>query len=222
VLWRAGDLELVQGRYAFTVYYGEEELGRVHLGLAGQHNVANALAVIALANDCGVPWPKIQAALGEFQGAQRRLELRGVLNGIRVVDDYAHHPTEIQATLQAARERFEPRQLWCVFQPHQHSRTRFLMDHFAESFSFADRVVVPDIFFVRDSERDREAVQATDLVGRIQQRGVEAEYIPSFSEIVEHIAAEAAPGDIVITMGAGNVWKVADELLHRLGGRLSD
>jgi len=218
--WYAEQLELVTGCYAFTARHDGQPLGRVTLAIPGIHNVANALAVMALAHDCGVAWDALRPALEDFHGARRRLELRGEVDGVRVLDDYAHHPTEIQVTLRAARERFNPRRLWCIFQPHQHSRTRFLLASFAESFSAADHVVVPDIYFVRDSAREREAVRAADLVTRMRARGVSTDYIPAFDDIVTRVAASVAPGDIVITMGAGNIWKVADELLRRLRGNL--
>lgn len=214
--WRAVQLELQDGAYAFDVRHSHETLGRVHLSLAGRHNVHNALAVAALAHDCGVAWPKIAAALHDFHGARRRLELRHDRDSIRVADDYAHHPAEIRATLSAARERFAPACLWVVFQPHQHSRTRFLLSDFAASFAQADRVIVPDIYFVRDTERDREAVNATDLVEEIVARGGRAEYVPDFEEIADRVAEGVRPGDLVLTMGAGNIGKVADALVQRL------
>jgi UDP-N-acetylmuramate--alanine ligase len=215
--WQPANLSLTDGVYSFEVLQQGSSLGRVTLGISGRHNVYNGLAVAALARDCGVQWPAIRDALATFRGAQRRLELRGTRRGVRVVDDYAHHPTEIQATLQAARERYTPRRLWCIFQPHQHSRTRFLMADFARSFELADRVVVPDIYFVRDSERERERVSARDLVEQIRDRGGDAAYVPEFQDIVELVAENARDGDVVLTMGAGNIWNVADELLARLG-----
>jgi UDP-N-acetylmuramate--alanine ligase len=191
-------------------------LGRFSLGLSGRHNVYNSLAVMALAHRCGASWDAIRSGLAEFRGARRRLELRGSAAGVTVADDYAHHPTEIRATLQAARERFNPTRLWCVFQPHQHSRTRFLLEDFARSFELADRVLVPDIYFVRDSEAERERVCADDLVQRIRTNGQKAEHLSGFDEIVAHLQREVRPGDLVLTMGAGDVWKVTDELLSRL------
>jgi UDP-N-acetylmuramate--alanine ligase len=122
--------------------------------------------------------------------------------------------------LRAARERFEPARLWCVFQPHQHSRTRFLLSDFARSFADADEIVVPEIYFVRDSERERELVSAADLTAQIAAHGGRARYVPNFTEIVDLLARDVRPGDVVLTMGAGNIWKVADELVQRLGGRL--
>jgi len=219
--WHARDLEIESGCYTASFCWRDQVFGRIRLGIPGKHNVENALAAIALARDCGLKWQEIAAGLTEFRGASRRLELRGQAGGVRVLDDYAHHPTEIRVTLAAARERYEPNRLWVIFQPHQHSRTRFLLSEFAESFSLADYVVVPDIYFVRDSERDREAVCAADLVERLRARGCQADYIPSFSAIAERVAAAVRPGDAVLTMGAGDIWMVADELLRRLGGNLS-
>jgi UDP-N-acetylmuramate--alanine ligase len=220
--WRATGITLADGYYSFNVEHAGTTLGRVRPLLAGRHNVDNALAVIALAHHCGVAWADLQAGLCEFNGAHRRLELRGAAAGRQVLDDYAHHPTEIRATLRAARERFNPRRLWCVFQPHQHSRTRFLLADFAGSFAHADRVVVPDIYFVRDSQRERELVCAEDLVKEIRLRGGNATYAGDFGSIVELLACETEPGDVILTMGAGNIWKVADELVQRLGGHVPD
>ncbi len=144
--WRVVDVAVEEGLCVGDFEFRGERLGRLRLGLPGRHNLENALAVAALAHDCGVPWGAIASGLSGFGGAERRLQLRGEIGGVRVLDDYAHHPTEIRVTLDAARRRYQPGCLWCVFQPHQHSRTRFLLDDFARSFAQADRVVVPDIY----------------------------------------------------------------------------
>jgi UDP-N-acetylmuramate--alanine ligase len=214
--WQATQLDLRDGFYEFTTLHNSVPLGRTALGIPGVHNVSNALAVTALASHAGATLATISAGLREFRGAQRRLQIQGTVGGITVVDDYAHHPTEIRATLKAARERFEPRRLWCVFQPHQHSRTRFLLSDFARSFALADFVVVPHIYFVRDSERERQAVCAADLVTQVQAAGGHAVHVPEFEAILETLLSDAEPGDLVITMGAGDIWKVADELVQRL------
>jgi UDP-N-acetylmuramate--alanine ligase len=133
------------------------------------------------------------------------------------VDDYAHHPTEIQVTLKAIRDAFLPRRIWCLFQPHQHSRTRFLLKDFARSFGAADKVIVPDIYFVRDSEREKEYISAEDLAAQIRLNGGDAMYFKSFDQIIEHLKISLAPGDLVVTMGAGNIWEVADEIVRWLG-----
>ena len=218
--WQPRHVRWEAGCARFEAMHAGTRLGTVELGLPGQHNLENALAVAALATECGVPWDSIATGLASFRGASRRLQLRGEKRGIQVVDDYAHHPTELRVTLDAARKYYQPRRLWCVFQPHQHSRTRFLLADFADSFAAADHVIVPDIYFVRDTERDRAAVNAADLVDEIKKRGGDATYVPDFSEIATRIAADARTGDLVITMGAGPIWRVADELLRRLGGDL--
>ncbi|MBN2445154.1 MAG: UDP-N-acetylmuramate--L-alanine ligase [Phycisphaerae bacterium] len=214
--WCASGLVSEGGLYRYDLRHDGKPLGTMHLGVAGRHNVFNSLAVVALAHAAGVQLDVIREGLREYRGVGRRLELRGEIHGVRVVDDYAHHPTEIRATLEAARERYQPRRLWCVFQPHQHSRTRFLLEDFAASFAAADRVIMPDIYFVRDSAREREAVRAEDLVERIAARGGAATHIASFDAIAARLQSEIGPGDVVITMGAGTVWQVADDLVRRL------
>ena len=143
--------------------------------------------------------------------------LKAVLGGVAVVDDFAHHPTEIQATLKALREAYSPQRVVCVFQPHQHSRTRFLLKDFARSFALADEVIVPDIFFVRDSQREKDHISSADLVAQIRLHGGAAVYIDSFNEIVAYLQGDLREGDLLVTMGAGDVWKVADDVIQWLG-----
>ncbi|HOJ74657.1 MAG TPA: UDP-N-acetylmuramate--L-alanine ligase [Phycisphaerae bacterium] len=214
--WQPRILETVQGRFRFEVLFRGQRVAEIMMGIPGRHNVSNALAAMAVFARCGVDLQAAAEAVGRFRGAQRRLTLRGTEAGVHVVDDYAHHPTEIQVTLKAAREFYTPRKMFVVFQPHQHSRTRFLLNDFARSFSAADVVVVPDIYFVRDSESERELVAATDLVNEIHRNGGEARYEPDFGRIVAMLCDEVQPGDLVITMGAGNVWQIADSLLAEL------
>jgi UDP-N-acetylmuramate--alanine ligase len=137
----------------------------------------------------------------------------GTFNGATVVDDYGHHPTEVRATLKALRERYQPRRLFCVFQPHQHSRTRFLLDEFATAFAAADETIVPDIYFVRDSEAERARVSAADRVDRVSRNGQSARHLPRFDAIVDYLRGTVGPGDLVVTMGAGNVWEIGRELV---------
>lgn len=217
--WRARDLKLEDGCYDFEVECGGRSLGRCRLTVPGRHNVYNALAAAAMTIHCGVPAAQALAYLGEFRGADRRMSLRGRVDGITVIDDYAHHPTEIQATLKAVREYYRPDRLWCVFQPHQHSRTRFLMKDFARSFALADKVLLPQIYFVRDSEAERANVSAEDLAAQIRGGGGgDAEFLDTFDNIVHHLRSHVRPGELVITMGAGDVWKIADEYLQGLRG----
>lgn len=215
--WRAADLRFENGLPSFEVVYHNAPVGRTSLSIPGAHNVQNALAACALIHRLGARLGDILTVLPAFQGAQRRLSYRGRFRGIDILDDYAHHPTEIRATLQAVRQRYQPQCLRVVFQPHQVSRTRFFLDDFADSFSLADEVIVPEIYFVRDSEADRHLVSSNDLVERITQRGGCAQYIADLGEIAGHLATHARQGDLVLTMGAGDVWKVADEMVQRLG-----
>jgi UDP-N-acetylmuramate--alanine ligase len=215
--WWADKIAVERGRFSFDLYYRQSLLARVNLRLAGRHHVANALAASALAWHSGVSPEALADALGTFEGTHRRMTVHGEFNGVTVVDDYAHHPTAVQVTLKAIRQAFEPRRLWVVFQPHQHSRTRMLLNDFARSFGQADTVIVPDIYFVRDSELERSLIGSRDLVERIRANGGEAVYVPELTAAAEYVRQAACPGDVVVTMGAGDVWKVADELVQRSG-----
>ncbi|MFH1419241.1 MAG: UDP-N-acetylmuramate--L-alanine ligase [Planctomycetota bacterium] len=216
--WQAVNIAHDRGHYTFDMLRN----GRHHLRaemkhLPGRHQVLNALAAAALAEHAGVHPDAVADALSHFAGADRRFTLRGEVGGMTVLDDYGHHPTEVQATLCTIRERYPDRRLWVIFQPHQHSRTRFLLEDFARSFGLADRLLVPDIYFVRDSEHERGAICSSNLVERIRENGGDALYLPSHDEIVQHILAHAGSGDVIVTMGAGDVWKISNELVRRLG-----
>jgi UDP-N-acetylmuramate--alanine ligase len=174
------------------------------------------LAVIAIAVSIGVEPQRVLEVLDGFQGMDRRLMLKGQFGGITVIDDYAHHPTKIKASLRAVRERYRPQRLWCVFQAHQYSRTQSLLEEFAASFADADKVLIPEIFFARDTEASRHAVNARILTDKIRGRGTDAEYIAGFDAVCDCLEQNVRSGDVVITMGAGDVWKVADEYIQRL------
>jgi UDP-N-acetylmuramate--alanine ligase len=167
---------------------------------------------LAACNAVGIDPMQAADALGTFRGVDRRMSEVGRCNGAIVVDDYGHHPTEIRATLKALQEKYQPKRLLCVFQPHQHSRTRFLLNDFAASFFDATEAIVPDIYFVRDSEKERSQVSAADLVARIQANGHRAQHLPEFAAIVEYLRKELRDGDVVVTMGAGNVWEIGKDL----------
>jgi UDP-N-acetylmuramate--alanine ligase len=195
------------------LYRDDEPIGTIRLRVAGDHNLYNATMAIAACAACGVDPRQAVEAIGGFTGVDRRMTEMGRVNGAIVVDDYGHHPTEIRATLAALRQRYQPKRLLCVFQPHQHSRTRFLLDDFATSFTLADETIVPDIYFVRDSEADKQAVSAADLVNRVTANGQSARHIPEFADIVKHLRGQVREGDLVVTMGAGNVWEIGRDLV---------
>ena len=191
--------------------------------MPGEHNAYNSAVAAVLARRMGCAWEKIAAAVESFAGVDRRMERLGtrkVPGGeVVVYDDYGHHPTEIDSTLRALRAHARPNRLVCVFQPHQHSRTRFLLEQFAASFSSADVVIVPHIYFVRDSEAEKQRVSATDLVDRLRSRGVQAMHLYPFEAIVEQLENVCRPGDLLVVMGAGPVWQVARQFLRASGGR---
>lgn len=214
--WKALNRQLRSGAYSFELVHGKKRLGQVDLKMIGIHNVQNALAAAACAHDAGVAPAEICRLLGGFTGALRRLTYRGEVKGVTVVDDYAHHPTEIRMTLEAARQHYRPRRLWAVFQPHQYSRMRIMLDQFADSFSEADEILLPDIYFARDTQQDIKSVCAQDLVDRLRERGKSVDYMPDFDRIVDRLVENCHPGDLVLTMGPGNIWKVADALVQRL------
>ncbi len=213
--WQAVNLATANGRQSFDVLYNNHAMGRISIRLAGRHNVGNALVTAAIGTHCGANWGSVADGIANFGGVDRRSEFLGQRGGINFVDDYGHHPTEIRATLQGLRGHYAPRRLICVFQPHQHSRTRFLLNDFARSFAHADLTIVPDIYFVRDSELDRQAVNAAMLVDRIRDNGRQARYIPDFPGIINYLQGQLQPGDLVVSMGAGPVWEITRELVRR-------
>lgn len=215
--YHAQTIEENNGLYSFDVFHNKTLLGRTRISVPGIHNVANALAVIAAAVNTGTEPAKILKLLPEFTGVDRRLMLKAQLNGITILDDYAHHPTEIKASLKAIRQRYQPKKLWCVFQPHQYSRTRFLLNDFAESFKLADITIMPEIYFVRDSLESKKEVNSQVLVDKIRANGSDAIFIDGFDAICDYLTKNVNAGDVVVTMGAGDVWKVADGYIQWLG-----
>ncbi|MEN8128399.1 MAG: UDP-N-acetylmuramate--L-alanine ligase, partial [Planctomycetota bacterium] len=205
---------LAEGCYEFDIYHKNTRMGRTRIALPGAFNILNALAVTAASLHAGLDAETILKHLGGFTGIDRRLMLKAQIDGVTILDDYAHHPTEIRASLKAIREKYAPKRIWCVFQPHQYSRTRFLLDDFAESFKLADVTIVPEIYFVRDTAESKSRVNARTLVERIEQQGCEALFINEFSGILEYLKANVKDGDLVVTMGAGTIWKVADEYIQ--------
>jgi len=186
------------------------------LSIPGEHNVLNALAVVAALSGAGLSGEEMKPGLESFRGVRRRFQVLGEVGGVVFVDDYAHHPTEIRATLRAARSLFSGGRIWCVFQPHQHSRTRFLLKEFAGSFVDADTLLFPDIYFVRDSEVDRRRISSADLAREVSARGKEALHIPTFDGIMENLRRRVRPGDVVITMGAGNIGELGHAMAQEL------
>lgn len=184
-----------------------------HIGLnvAGIHNVSNALAAIAAARELNIPMKTIKSGLIAFEGTDRRFEYKGQFNGITVIDDYAHHPTEIAATLTAA-QKYPHNQIWCVFQPHTYTRTRAFLHEFAQALSLADKIVLADIYAAR--EKDPGDIHSRDIQKLLLDAGKEAYYFPSFAEIEKFLSEKCINGDLLITMGAGDVVLIGESLIQ--------
>lgn len=204
------------GESSFEVYLRGDSLGRFTLLVPGVHNAYNALAAAAVCHSLEVDIETIRTALAEFAGAHRRCEYLGSVDGIDVIDDFGHHPTEIAATLGALRQDYPGRRVWCVFQPHQHSRTKALMEGFAGAFGDVDCALVTDIYFCRDTDEDRENVTSAQLVDRMKEKGADAQHTPSYDDAVETLISGVEPGDVVITMGAGPVCEVGCAFLDQI------
>lgn len=185
-------------------------IGRVSLGLVGSHNVSNAVPAIAMAMRYGIPFSTVQEAAKRFTGTKRRFEYKGTLGGIDIYDDYAHHPTEIKATLTAAKNTGHKR-IITVFQPHTYSRTKALLDGFADALSLSDVVVLAKIYAAR--EKDTGEVSSEDIKNLLAKKGKEAYYFSGFDEIENFLLQFSTQGDMLITMGAGDVVNIGDMLL---------
>src|SRR5262245_3888212 len=211
--WCAKKIAVEDGRWRFDVLKYGKAFGSFSLALPGLHNVSNALAAIAACTWAGVGRELIELALTEFTGAERRFQVLGERNGAIVIDDYGHHPTEIQATLRAVKERYPTRKIWCVFQPHQYSRTRVFLKEFARSFGDAHLVLLPEIYEARDGDAEKHKVSSADLAKQLDANGKAALFLPSFDHVVAFLEDKVDPSVAVVTMGAGNVDEVAKRFL---------
>lgn len=194
----------------FSIMHDGQKIMDVHLNVPGKHNVSNSLAAIALCDIMDIPNEAVISGLLKFGGANRRFQYKGKIDGITIIDDYAHHPTEIKATLTAAAN-YPHERLVLVFQPHTYSRTKAFLDDFAEVLSMADVVVLADIYAAR--EQNTYGVSSKDILNLLKKKGTEAYYLPSFEEIEKFLLKNCINGDLLITMGAGNVVEIGEALL---------
>ena len=185
---------------------------RIELSVNGDHNVSNALAAIAAADLLNVPSGAVKDGLRSFYGTDRRFELKGTVNGVTVIDDYAHHPTEIRASLAAAKN-YPHREIWCIFQPHTYTRTKALFQDFVDVLGTAGHVIMADIYAAR--ETDTLGISSADIAAALKENGCDAYYFSSFREIEDFCVRTCQTGDLLITMGAGDVVNIGEELLKR-------
>ncbi|MEK7440504.1 MAG: UDP-N-acetylmuramate--L-alanine ligase, partial [Chloroflexota bacterium] len=208
--WKAENIQANSaGGSDYVVTRNGQTVGLVRTRVPGNHNVSNSLAALAVTDLLGVDFNIARNALAEFTGVGRRFEVKGEVGGVTVIDDYAHHPTEIKATLAAARKRFGDRKIWAMFQPHTFSRTKILLSEFASSFSDADHVLVTDIF--RSRESFDTSVSSKDIVA--QMKHADARYVPTLAEAGTVLLAELKSGDVLITLGAGDGNTVGEKVL---------
>jgi len=200
------------GCYRTEILWWGAPLTTLSLCVPGIHNVWNGMAALAAARYCGVSAADAASALSRFAGIARRFEWKGEVNGVTVIDDYAHHPTEVLATLSAARARYGDQRIWAVFQPHTFSRTRQMLHEMATSFAHADRVIVTDIYAAR--EKDDGTLSAAQLVAASDHPAIQ--HISGLEEIADYLAESVASGDVVITLGAGTSYRIGEMLLEKL------
>jgi UDP-N-acetylmuramate--alanine ligase len=214
--WWADDIRRTSSGVRFRIYHQSHYFSEIFLQVPGKHNVLNALAAAALCHEIGVSPRDIRESLQEFAGIRRRFELVGQWRGVTIVDDYAHHPTAVRATLQTAREMFGSRRIWCAFQPHQVSRTVALMADFAESFPAADEVLIAPAFAAREDESSAQDRVSEELVERIRAQGQSAKFCESLDQVIASLEDGLRPGDVLITMGAGNINRVHHAFARRI------
>ncbi|MCS7222500.1 MAG: UDP-N-acetylmuramate--L-alanine ligase [Anaerolineae bacterium] len=217
-LWQARTLCANQhGGIDSQVWHAGVPVAELRLRIPGHHNVRNALACLAVASHFGIS-PEIAAAhLSNFAGVRRRFEVKGMKHDIIVIDDYAHHPSEVQATLAGARQRYPDRTIWVVFQPHTYSRTRALLSAFANCFAEADHVLITDVYAAR--EHDTLGVHAAQLAEAARQTHPDVRYIGGLNEAAEILLADLRPGDVLLTLGAGDGYQVGERVLAALDKR---
>ena len=214
--WWLSDMRQTSQGWRFRVFHKSLFFGEFDLPLPGRHQVLNALAAIAMSRTLGARRRDIAEGLRSFPGVVRRFEEIGSWRGVTLIDDYAHHPTAIRSTLKTARERYGKRRVWCAFQPHQISRTQALLSDFARSLCVADRVLIAPIYAARENVSEDCVRLSNEMVDRVARTGTSAHFVESLDEITATIETEARPGDVFVTLGAGDIDRIAYEFTLRL------
>jgi UDP-N-acetylmuramate--alanine ligase len=201
----------------YRAFHQGRELGEIELPIPGRHNVLNSLAAVAVAQDLEIDWPSVQAGLRDMTGVQRRFQIKGEAGGVLVLDDYGHHPTEIRNVLETLAQCFPDRRRIVVFQPHRYTRTQALLDQFARCFYHSDLLFLTEIYAA--SERPIPGITGARLAEQVAAHGHhDLEFHATFDGMLESLKAVVKPGDVVITLGAGNVWQIGEDLLDSLKG----
>jgi UDP-N-acetylmuramate--alanine ligase len=214
--WSARHVRMQRQRVSFQIHRSGAVWGDFELHVSGRHNVWNALAAAAMASELGAEPEAIREAICTFRGLCRRCEYLGAWRGVDLIDDYAHHPTAVAATLAMARAQFGRRRMWCAFQPHQVSRTQALMSEFADSLQAADRVLVAPAYAAREPQADMALMTSRELARRVDDGGTPARCVASLDHIVSTLETEARPGDVLVLMGAGDIERIRHEFTRRI------
>lgn len=218
-LWYADNIKYdSNGNGSYTAMRNNESIGEIRLNVPGEYNILNSLAACATAYELGISFNGIKKGLINFKGTHRRFEYKGKFNNVTVIDDYAHHPTEIKSTISAAKAH-NINKLWCVFQPHTYSRTKSLLNEFAEAFDDADNIIVLDIFAAR--EQDTGEIHSKDLVKKLKERNSNAFYFKTFKEATDFLISNCSENDMLITMGAGDIYLLGETLLKTVLSTIS-
>jgi UDP-N-acetylmuramate--alanine ligase len=220
--YRARNVHYSELTSSYVAWRRADELGEITLPMPGGYNVLNSLAVVAVADYLDIPFATIAEALASFEGIQRRFTVRGEVAGVTIVDDFGHHPTEVRATLRGARSGFPGRRIIAAFQPHRYTRTRDQFHEFARSFYDADKVVICDVFAAGEPPIDGATSEA--LVAAVRDSGhKDVTYVADRPDVADHLVPQVRPGDIVITLGAGDIQLSCNELIAGLeakGGKV--
>jgi UDP-N-acetylmuramate--alanine ligase len=217
--FQARDLAFDGLNVSYRAFYREQELGTVNLPIPGRHNALNSLAAVAVGHELEIPFSAICRGLQEMTGVQRRFQIKGEVNGVTVIDDYGHHPTEIKAVLKTMALSFPGRRRFVLFQPHRYTRTQALFEDFTTAFYQSDVLIVTEIYAA--SEPVIPGVHAENLTTAIQEHGhTNVRYIPDHLALVPSLAEEVREGDVVLTLGAGNIWQTGEALLEKLRERI--
>lgn len=213
--WEVEEVQQREGETAFSISNGKD-LGSFKLHIPGKHNIANACASIIVASFLKIDMNVVREFLSDFRGTNRRFQIKGEKNGIVVIDDYSHHPTEIKYALEGAKKFFRSKKILAIFEPHQYSRTFMLKKEFGYSFGNADLVIIPGIYESRDTKEDKASIGPEDLVDEIKSNGVEAIYLPGYEKTVEYMKKNLKKGEwVVMTIGAGSVYKIGESFLSK-------
>jgi UDP-N-acetylmuramate--alanine ligase len=214
--WWAADVKQTADGLRFRVFYHGWYFCELALRVPGLHNVENVLVAAAVSHYAGVDPADIRDSLAQFQGVRRRFERLGSWRGISLIDDYAHHPTAVETTLRTARDCYGDRKIWCVFQPHQLTRLQALLPEFCTAFTQADRVIVAPVFAAREAAGEESLRAVAELVQGIRETGTQAEFGASLDQITATLDDNARPGDVLITLGAGDINRIHHEFHRRL------